>query len=601
MALESARAGRKPARAADCPPNAPRDEARGTVVENSKHQHERLVIETGENEGLVFPLRESIVSIGRGPENTIQIIDAHMSRNHTLLINHDGSWFLRDLGSRNGTQVNGFFIKTDYCLSHGDRLLIGNTTFVFERDDHSSKIDDPSSSTGVRVSNENESMFASQVMKLREELGNDNEMTGGFGVPTHDRARLNMLYRVGEIISSTLDLDELLENVLDVVQKCLTPDRASILLHDARYKVLLPKALRRPLDSRDDIVISHSIIDQAIEEQAALLVGDASHDTRFRQSDSIVKHCIHSAICVPFIYRDELLGVLYLDRREHNGLFDENDLRLVCGIANHAALAIANSRLHQRLLLQHGKERELEIARTIQQNLLPKAMPELQDFQIYGISEAALEVGGDYFDVIGLPDGRYVLAIADVSGKGVPAAILIASVRAAVQVEVRNMGGDELVEVVNRLNQMVCRDTSGAMFVTMILALLDPIARTLTYCNAGHVHPLLCKPNGEIESLDVGGCFLGIMPGLAYEQGVVALEDGAALLMYSDGVTDTMNEAHELFGLQRLTDFLATAGGMTAEAICKGLEHEAAVYRGGEAPFDDLTLLALKVSSGASA
>jgi len=122
-------------------------------------------------------------------------------------------------------------------------------------------------------------------------------------------------------------------------------------------------------------------------------------------------------------------------------------------------------------------------------------------------------VGGDYFDVIPLPDGRYVLAIADVSGKGVPAALLIAALRAAVQIEVRGIGSaEELVAVVDRLNQMIYRDTSGNMFVTMVLGLLDPLESTLTYCNAGHVHPLLCHADGAVESLDAGGCFLGIMP-----------------------------------------------------------------------------------------
>lgn len=564
------------------------------VVDNNHKHHGRLVIETGENEGLAFPLREDIVSIGRGSENAIQIIDAHMSRNHSLLIFNDDSWFIRDLDSKNGTQVNDMFITGDQRLSHGDRLLVGGTTFLFEQDEPATG--DTDISTGVRMISDDTSMFASQIYKLRQQLGNDCEITNVFTMPTQDGERLNVLYQLSEMISSTLDLDELLDKVLDMVQWVLQPDRASILLYDQRYKVLVPKVTRLPQDAPEEIIISHSIVDQAIGEQAALLVSDASHDSRFKQSDSVVRHRIHSAICVPFVHRSEVLGVMYLDRRTQSEKFDENDLRMVGGIANQAALAIANSTLHQKLLVQHGKERELEIARTIQQNLLPKTMPSMPDFEIAGISQPALMVGGDYFDVIALADGRYLLAIADVSGKGVPAAILIAAVRAAVQIEVRNMAYDGLVEVVDRLNQMVCRDTSGSMFVTMILAILDPIERTLTYCNAGHVHPLLSQGGGKLISLDVGGCFLGIMPGLAYEKGVVTLEQGATLLLYSDGVTDMMNEDRELFGIQRLTDFLGQAHDLSAEAICLRLSAEAESFRGSAEPFDDLTVLVLKAT-----
>lgn len=566
------------------------------MVEQIKQSYAQLVIETGENEGLAFVLRENIVSIGRGPDNSIQIIDPHMSRNHSLLIQDDGVWFVRDMDSRNGTLLNDGLVHGDQRLANGDRVIVGNTTFLFRHDNPPSPAAAEATS-GMRVSTtESDSLVTSQMVKLREELGNEKEITNVFNAPTHEGARLNLMYQVGEMISTTLDLDELLEQVIDLVRSYLQPDRAGILLYDARYKVLLPKVIRRPQDSTEEIVISHSIIDQAIDEQAALLVGDTSHDTRFKQSDSVVKHHIHSAICVPFIYRNETLGVMYLDRRNYNDAFKENDLRLACGIANMAALAIINARMHQKMLVQHAKERELEIARTIQQNLLPKKMPALADFEIAGISEPAHMVGGDYFDVIALPDGRYVLAIADVSGKGVPAAILIAAVRAAVQIEVRNMVDGNLVEVVDRLNHMVCRDTSGSMFVTMVLSILDPVERTLTYCNAGHVHPILCNAAGELEMLDVGGCFLGIMPGLAYEQGTVTLTEESVLLMYSDGVTDMIDETHDLYGIQRLTEFLIGARGLSAEMLCQALEQQADGFRGGVEPFDDLTLLILKAT-----
>ena len=576
---------------------------REALVAKKTSNPSRLVIETGENEGMIFPLREIVVSIGRGPENTIQIIDSHMSRNHSLLILNEGLWFARDLGSKNGTLVNDAPIQGDQLLAHGDKLQIGDTSFTYEQDPLKAK---PSAdthagaATGLRVlKDEDEAVIPSQTVKLRAGLGREDELSStAFSVPTRDTERLNALYQVADMISATLDQDELLERVLDVIGHFLAPDRAGVLLYDKQYDLLLPKIIRRPDDTHDDIIISNSIITQAVAEQSAVLVTNAPRDQRFQASDSIAVQRIHSAICAPLICKDELLGVLYLDRRRSEDEYGENDLKLVAGIANQAALAIANSQMHRLLLERHAQERELEIARSIQQNLLPKSIPNPPGFEISGLSHPARMVGGDYYDVIPLPDGRYVLAIADVSGKGVPAALLIAALRAAVQIEVRGIGSaDELVAVVDRLNQMIFRDTSGDIFVTMVLALLDPIESTLTYCNAGHVHPLLCHANGAVESLDTGGCFLGIMPGLAYEQGTVELTPGALLTMYSDGVTDTMNEAQELFGIQRLIDALITRGEESAEAICRRLDALAGAFRKNAEPFDDFTLLVVKVRS----
>ena len=158
--------------------------------------------------------------------------------------------------------------------------------------------------------------------------------------------------------------------------------------------MLVPKVIRRPDGEEDDIILSNSIVTQAVEERVAVLVSDAPHDLRFQASESIVIHRIHSAICAPLFYKGEVLGVLYLDRRSPAKNYQENDLKLVAGIAKQAAQAIANARLHRRLLLQHVQDRELHIARNIQENLLPRTIPEPPGFQIAGLCRPARQVGG---------------------------------------------------------------------------------------------------------------------------------------------------------------------------------------------------------------
>ncbi len=552
----------------------------------------RLVIETGEQKGMIFSLCDAVISIGRGPDNIIQVIDSHMSRNHSLVIYNEGYWFARDLGSKNGTLVNNKPIPRDHKLEHGDKLMIGETVFVFEHDVDAFNSDETLS--GMKVLDDEREVEPNQMMKLREQLGDDAEITGFFEDSKLQDPSLMVLYRINDAISSILNINELLEELIELIQRYFTPDRAGILLYDERYQLLLPKAVRRAKDQNEEIVISNSIIKRAISDQSAVLVSDAPKDFRFKASDSIVKQRIRSALCAPLIYKNEILGVIYLDRRQLSGAFIVQDLKLVTIIANQAAQAIANSRLHGQIVENRAQEREIEIARSIQENLLPKSMPILPNFEIAGFSHPANMVGGDYFDVIPLGDGRYVLAIADVSGKGVPAAILLSGVRAAVQIEVRELVKNPIPMVMDRLNQMVCRDTSNNMFVTMLLGVLDPQQRTFTYTNAGHVHPILFYQNGTMDTLEQGGCFLGVMPGAVYEEAFVTIPPESLLIMYSDGVTDMLNEKNEMFNQERLIRFILDHANQSAKNFCRKLEEKTQTFRGTADLFDDFTALVLK-------
>jgi serine phosphatase RsbU (regulator of sigma subunit) len=550
------------------------------------------VIEEGDCQGMVFPLHEKVVSIGRGPDNAIQIIDSRMSRRHALVMFNSGSWIVRDMGSKNGVMLNDAQLQVDQLLANGDRLTIGDTVLVFEQDGRVADTS-PGVAAGMRVQKDNSEITPSDVVRLGDA---PSDVSPIFGIAPGDDQRLGMLYQVAEMTISILDQDELLDKLIDLIQRFLQPHRAGILLYDEKYEILLPKVIRRPPDSTEDIIISNSIIDKAIMEQSAVLVSDAPHDVRFRGSESIVIQRIHSAICAPLIYKGEVLGVLYLDRRRPAESYTPRDLKLVAGIANQAALTIANSRLHRRLLAKYAQERELEIARSIQEKLLPREMPELPGYQVAGMSRPARMVGGDYFDVITLADGRVMLVVADVSGKGVPAAILLAAFRAELHVEASRFAEEPLTALVARLNQMTYRDTSSNMFITMILALLDTATGSLTYCNAGHAHPMLHRPDGHVQSLDVGGCLLGVISEAEYEQATLTLEPGAALVMYSDGVTDTLDAQGETFGAQRLSDAVDAYSKLSADTICVKIDHEAQDFRGDAEPFDDFTLLVLKAT-----
>ncbi|MCE5230973.1 SpoIIE family protein phosphatase [bacterium] len=554
----------------------------------SRAHRSRLVIETGEQVGMIFPLSGPQVTIGRGPDNQIQIIDPRMSRNHTLLVLRDDGWYIRDRGSKNGSLLNAKLVEAEAHLTPGDRIQIGETIFVFERD---GEYGADSTGTGMRVCQDHEPVIPRHIVKLSSE---DTPVAPRLVVRSDDAERLSIIYKVMDLTSTLLDVDELMERVVELIEQSLEPDRVGILLYDQEHAVLLPKLIRRPASSNEDIIISNSIISQAISDQVALLVGDASTDNRFNIAESIATQQIHSAICAPLMYKNTAQGVIYLDRRRTAQGYTEDDLRLVGGIANQTSIALANSQLHRQLLEQHAHDRELAIARTIQEHLLPRAMPEISGFEIFGFNRPARMVGGDYFDVIPLPDGRMVLAVADVSGKGVPAAILLAEMRTAVQLEMRGLVDNHLCDLMERLNQLICRDSTDNMFVTLMLGVLDPAERRFTYCNAGHVYPLLRAGDGRITTLETGGCLLGVIPGAVYEQDVVDLPPGTMLLIYSDGVTDTMNGQNECFGTQRLIDMFGLLGNQSAEQICRRIDEAALDFSSGTEPFDDFTLLVTK-------
>ena len=550
----------------------------------------RLIVESGDHSGMIFPLREPVISIGRAPDNTIQIIDTRMSRNHTAVLQNEGRWFARDLGSKNGTQLNERPLASDTQLNHGDRLQVGDTIFTFETEGHAVAGE---GSIGVQVVSDT-GILAQETFEVGRAMGTESQLGLTSRLAPGDSERLSVLYKVTEIIGSVLEQDVLLEKLLDLIQEFLEPDRSSVLLYDEKTGVLVPRVIRRPEHAQDDIVISNTIIEQAVRDKVAVLVSDAASDNRYSSQASIVIQRIHSAICAPLIVREEVVGVLYVDRRRSNSNYEAFDLMVIAGIANQAALAISNARLHRRLLRKHAQERELEIARTIQRRLLPEETPQLPGYDLCAMSEPARQVGGDYFDFIALPDGRLVLAIADVSGKGVPAAILLASVRAAVQVEARALEREPLVEIVSRLNQMVCRDTSSAMFVTMVLAVLEPRTRRLEYCNMGHVYPTLLKADGTLSTLETGGVLLGVLPGAPYQVGELTLDPGSTLFFFTDGVSDVMNPDGEMYGIDRLTDYTRTLGEWPAETMMARIVEETAQYAAGAEAFDDFTMMILK-------
>lgn len=562
----------------------------------------RLVVESGKEAGNVYPLNQPVIGVGRSVGNAIQIVDRRMSRHH-IEIHLSGSRVrLKDLGSKNGTLVNGVQAREFEELKHGDRIQIGETIFRVE-----TEAEQAGTSTDVPRDISREDLSRIRLVEEKQWGATRGERRAGYE-PAETTAfaatiglelrnpdkRLEIIYQVIEAIRSVFDIDQLLDRIMTLIQSVLQPDRAYLLMIHPETGELVPEVLKmRHDDQTGEVKISSSIVDRCLKEGVSLLVSDAMIDERFNASASIIANSIRTAMVAPLIFKGDSIGVIYVDTTSRMAVFNDDELDLLTSIANQAAVAITNARLQSQILEQHKLAREMEIARNIQTNLLPKHYPDLPGFQVSAMSMPAKQVGGDYYDFIWLPDGRLSVAVADVSGKGVPAAILTASTRSYLQVETQHKNSD-IAQVVARINRMVHRDVTNDMYVTMFFLALDPITGHIDYVNAGHAHPIMISPKGGTEFLTEGGIFLGIDPEVEFQAGTARIIPGTVLVLYTDGVTDILNPEKEPFGSERFYELIQQNNHLSAEEIRNLIYQQCLAHRGPADQFDDFTLIVMK-------
>jgi sigma-B regulation protein RsbU (phosphoserine phosphatase) len=266
---------------------------------------------------------------------------------------------------------------------------------------------------------------------------------------------------------------------------------------------------------------------------------------------------------------------------------------MLAAFASHAALAVERARLTDRLMERRRLEKELAIAREIQLSFLPKSAPQLPGVDLAGATRPHDEVGGDYYDFIEVGDHRLGLAIADVSGKGIPAALIMAGFRMSLLAEIRNEFA--IRAVMRKVNTLLYESTDRGKFVTAFYGVLDWKSGMLTFANAGHNPPLLLRAEGRIESLVEGGLALGILPDARYDDRPVGLRPGDVLLLYTDGVSEAESDTGEQFGRGRLEAALRRLAGLDAQAIVDGMIGTVLEWAGARGQNDDLTLMVVKM------
>ncbi len=395
---------------------------------------------------------------------------------------------------------------------------------------------------------------------------------------------LQSLYDVGLSIARTLDLESLADDVLMTSVSLLNARSGSLLVRAQGDEGFFAKHVGEPLLHAD-----------AIYEVPA---GAVLANTRESRPGSLKDAPAEKLLLVPIAVENRALGVLVVADKETRGGavddFTEADVRVASLFANQAAIALENARLHREAVEKEKMEREMELAASIQKTILPDTLPEVTGLALAGANRPTKQVGGDYFDVYPLPGGLTALCVADVSGKGVPAALLVSTVHACLHLLIPNLSGD-LPALVARVNKHLVRFSSTRKFATLFVAVFDPATGLLRYVNAGH-NPGLWLSGDGATLLPSGGVPVGMMPAAVHREAAVTLGPGDTLLLYSDGITEALNRDDEEFGMDRLTELALEGRGSPPGELARRIFGAVSDFTAGVAQYDDQTVLIARVA-----
>ena len=407
---------------------------------------------------------------------------------------------------------------------------------------------------------------------------------------------LSIINEVASAVTSTWSLDEIVNSIVQKCVKHLNVEQGAVLLFDKQEDSAELKTMVRRVDSSVG-AIPYRLGDQLggwmLKNQAPLLIDDLAADERFRINEE-VDSAIRSLMCVPLRLKNRMIGVLIVFNKRSREAFTESNQRLLTIIAAQSAQVIESARLYEEEKALQRMQQEMEMARSIQANLLPKAQPSIPGYDIAGMSVSVANVGGDYFDF--LPSGdRLILCRGDVSGKGMPASLLMANVQATIRGQ--NLVSSSAAECMSRSNRLLFQSTDSAKFVTFFYGILDIAGRTLDYSNAGHNPPILLSDGQESQRLETGGPVLGVLPDFPYQQATVALNPGDLLLIFSDGFSEAMNRRLEEFGEDQLLRLAARNRGDSAADLIEKISQAVVAHTGDEPQTDDMTIIAVRVDA----
>ena len=544
-------------------------------------------------------------TIGRSVDSTLRLDDLHASRKHATIRRTPEGVVIEDQNSSMGTLVNGQRISAPALLSDQDTVQIGKQAFRLVTGEQAAAgagaqaVPPPSpEAPDIKI----EEADAKDHSAIEGTLDVRATMIGGVYAPPkgEDQAkaneRLHTIVRISNAMQTELDLNALLSLILDnLFEVFVQADRGFLMLYDDQGD-LKPAAARNRQGQTEEITISRKIVSAVTDKRLALLSRDAMADSRFGASMSIANYKIRSMMCAPLIAKDDLLGIIHVDTVRQGQTFTQDDLQLLTGVAAQTALAIASAKMHEKLLLRDRMERDLKIATQVQTSFLPKKPPEVEGMEFATYYQAALDIGGDLYDFVQRPDDNMAVVVGDVSGKGIPAALMMA--RMSSDVKFYAIQEREPKDVLPHLDQGQADTGMDDVFVTMAYLTVNLKTHEVLIGSAAHCKPLIRRAaEGDvIEGGPEPGFPLGMMPGEEFEQATYNLQPGDVICLVTDGVTEAMDADHNEYGEERLVKAVAAAP-PSPEGVRDAVLADIQKHVGDTKQSDDLTMVCFGVKA----
>ena len=400
----------------------------------------------------------------------------------------------------------------------------------------------------------------------------------------------NLLYEIGQKLSRKLSLQEVLAAILDSLKQVVSFEVGGVFLCDdqgvdlnAIYTVGYSPGSESSLHLKCD----EGLVGAAATSGKEVIVEDVTTDPRYVQMSASTR----SEIAVPIKVNDHVIGVINLESDDHSA-FDRRHVALIRAFASQAGMSIERAKMHEKDLASKQLQAQLEIARDTQRTFLPKKDPTVPGYDISGHNTPSGQVGGDYYDFIRIVDSHLGIAIADVSGKGMPAALIMASFRASLIAEIRN--NYSIRTIGQKVNSLLCESLEQGMFVTAVYGVLDSVNHIFTFSNFGHNPPLWFRNDGKVESLSVGGVLLGVNKQATFEERAFMIQPGEMIIMYTDGVTEVFDHAGNEFGRAGLTAVVTANRERKSSEIADAIREAVYAYASPTHLFDDITLVVIK-------
>ena len=505
--------------------------------------------------------------------------DTLLSRSHLVFEPQGEEWTVTDLGSTNGTQLNGQRISGKRPLKIGDRIVVGALTILYLTTAPTGQTlstleftSDPLSQTGTVA------LTLERVLAMAKESNSSH-------TNLQMQQSMKALIDAGRELAAHRPLEELFQVIIQLATSAVMAKRGVLMTFDGSNLVVSATI-------GEGFRISRAVRTKVIEEKNSILIADTSLDDSLREARTIVEQRVKSLIAVPLQTESKVIGLIYVDSPDVIRRFSADDLSLLTVMGNIAAVRIEHSRLLEVERAEQLMAKELSQAAEIQNGLFPQTAPEIPRLQLAGKSVPCRSVGGDYFDYLPLADGRLVILVGDVAGKGMPASLLMTSLQARVHSLAEHY--TDMAQLTTALNRGVSAKCPAGKFITFFIALLDPHLGTIAYSNAGHNPPMLVKSNGQMSTLTVGGPVLGILKSFVYEGETVPWDAGDVLLLYSDGVSEAMNPAEDEFGEDKLAALLSELSARNAREILDDLYSNVTQFMDGAPASDDITVVVAK-------